>query len=145
MGPDGVAASGLYDYRRREWQNRAIPSSAWLRFEVPGVLLPFEPTRGKVTVQVTGPVGKLEIAASRGKETVPLKTWTDPVGTLSMEITDPALLQVTNGGLLLKVSGGDPARPGLTKSGGKANYWRIESLRLDLSGKTAPNSPATQP
>jgi hypothetical protein len=136
---DGSAASGLYDHRRREWQDRANASSAWLRFQVPSILLPLEPRRAKITVQVTGPVGKLEIACLRGKEAVPLKTWMDPVGTLSVEIEDPALLQVVDGGLLLKVSGGVP-----TTSSGKASYWRIESLRLDLHAKTA-NPKSVQP
>jgi hypothetical protein len=134
--PDGTAPSGLYDHRRREWQNRAQFSSTWLRFQVPSVLLPLEPLRAKVTVQVTGPVGKLEIAGVRGQETVPLKTWKDPVGTLTVELDDPALLQVKQGGLLLKVSGGNPIPLGVTQSSGKPNYWRIESLRLDLYGKT---------
>ena len=137
MGPDGVAVSGLYDFRRREWQDRSLPSSAWLRFQIPSVLLPLEPLRANVSVQVAGPVGKLEITALRGTDPIPVKTWTDPVGTLSVEITDPALLQVTEGGLLLKIAGGDSSRPTLTQSTGKANYWRIESLRLELTGKTA--------
>ena len=44
----------------------------------------------------------------------------------------------------VRVSGGDPARPGLTQSVGKANYWQIESLHVDLQGKTA-SPPANQP
>ena len=144
IGPDGSVASGLYDHRNREWQQRSLPSSAWLRFQVPAVLLPLEPLRAKLTAQVTGPVGKLEIAGVRGKQMVFIKTWMDPVGTMSVEIDDPTLLQVTSGGLLLKVSGGDPARPELTLSSGKASYWRIESLRLELRGKTAAAS-ANQP
>ena len=134
---DGSVAGGLYDHRRREWQDRSFPSSAWLRFQIPAELLPLRPLRAKLTVQVTGPMGKLEIAGLREGEGVPLKTWMDPVGTLSAEFTDPQLLHVTEGGLLLKISGGDPARPELTQSNGKAsNSWRIESLRLDLHAKT---------
>lgn len=141
-GPDGLAPTGLWDFRRREWQDRSLPSSAWLRFQVPSVLLPLEALHGRVTVQVAGPVGKLELVALRGKETVLLKTWMDPVGTLSLDITDPALLQISEeGGLLLKVSGGDPARPHLTKSSGKTSYWRIESLRLELQARTAESGP----
>lgn len=143
-GPDGSVAAGLYEHRKREWQQRSRPSSAWLRFQVPSVVLPLEPLRAKITVQVTGPVGKLEIAGLRGKQAVPVKTWMDPVGTLSYEIDDPALLHVVDGGLLVRVSGGDPARPGLTQSVGKANYWQIESLHVDLQGKTA-SPPANQP
>ncbi|MCE9526028.1 MAG: hypothetical protein K8R36_08240 [Planctomycetales bacterium] len=144
-GPDGVAPSGFYDYRRREWQDRSVPSSAWLRFQVPSVLLPLKPVSAKVIVQVAGPIGKLEIAAIRGQDTVVLKTWGDPVGTLSADINDPSLLQISDGGLVLKVSGGDPSRPSLTMSSGKANYWKIESLRLELTGTTAPLSPAVKP
>ncbi len=143
-GPDGTAAAGLYDHRDREWQQRARPSTAWLRFQIPGVLVPLELQRAKVTVQVTGPVGRLEIGGLRGKEAIAVKTWMDPVGTLSFEIDDPALLKVSEGGLLLRVSGGDPARPELTQSVDKANYWRIESLRLELYGKTSSPS-ANQP
>lgn len=145
IGPGGVTASGLHDYRRREWQERSLPTSAWLRFQIPSVLLPLEPLRARVTVQVTGPIGKLEISALRGSETVVFKSWTDPVGTLSVEITDPSLLQISKGGLLLKVAGGDSSRPGLTQSKDKANYWKIESLHLDLTGKTVSSPTAIQP
>ncbi|MFN0018160.1 MAG: hypothetical protein ACKVP0_07875 [Pirellulaceae bacterium] len=144
-GPDGNAASAFYDHRRRVWQDRSVPASAWLHFQIPSVLLPLEPLQAKVTVQVAGPMGKLEIAAVRGTDTVVLKTWSDPVGTLSAEITDPALLQVNDGGLLLKISGGDPSRPSLTNSSGKASYWRIESLRLEMTGTTASLSPVVKP
>ena len=141
IGPDGLAVTGLWDYRRREWQDRSLPSSIWLRFQVPPILLPLEPVNARVTVQVTGPVGKLEIAALRGKEAVPLKTWLDPVGTLALDISDPALLAIeADGGLVLKVSGGDPARPELTKSSVKTSYWRIESLRLELRARTSPGT-----
>lgn len=144
-GPDGLAVSGLYDHRRREWQDRSLATSTWLRFQIPDVLLPLEPRQARLTVQVAGPIGKLEISALRGSETVSLKTWSDPVGTLTVEIADPTLLQIAEGGLLLKVAAGDPSRPSLTQSKGKANYWRIESLRLDLTGKTSATSPAVQP
>jgi hypothetical protein len=143
-GPDGLVAAGLYDHRHHEWQQRFRPSSAWLRFDVPQVLQPLQPLRAKVAVQVFGPIGKLELAVRRGNETVPLKTWTDPVGSLSAEIDDPAGLQTTDGSLLLKVSGGDASRPGLTETGGKANYWQIESLQLTLQAKTALAQPADQ-
>jgi hypothetical protein len=145
-GPDGSAPSTLWDHRRCQWQDRSNPSAIWLRFQVPPVLVPLEPLRARVTVQVSGPVGKLDIAALRGKETVPLKSWTDPVGTLSLDISDPALLEIAgDGGLFLKVSGGDTSRVDSTKSGGKASYWRIESLRLDLHARTSGSSPGTAP
>jgi hypothetical protein len=137
-GPDGSVAAGLYEHRRREWQQRRQPSSAWLRFQVPAVLLPLESLRAKVTVQVSGPMGKLELAVRRGNETAVLKTWNDPVGTLSAEIEDPIGLQIKDGSLLLKVSGGDASRPELTQSVGKSNYWQIESLQMNLQAKTAP-------
>ena len=74
----------------------------------------------------------------------------DPVGALSFEISDLSVLRITDdGGLRLGMNVGDRSRPELTTAsadaGGKTNYWRIESLRLDLTGKTATNSPAVQP
>lgn len=146
FGPDGLAPSGWWDDRRRAWVEKSWHSSTWLRFQIPSVLLPVSVQRGRIVVRVSGPVGKLEIAAVKQHTAVPLKSWVDPVGTLTLEITDPELLHVSDdGGLLVRVSGGDPERPELTASGTgrstKVSYWQIESLTLDLHVKTI--SPAT--
>jgi hypothetical protein len=147
VGPDGLEPAAMWDPRNRSWQEKSAPSATWLRFQVPLVLLPIEVERARVVLNVTGPVGKLEIAGQRNNNAVPLKTWIDPLGQLSLEITQTELLPISrDGGLLLRISGGDPDRPELTHtetdSGPKTNYWRILSLALELDVKTAvsPNS-----
>lgn len=141
IGPDGSAPSGWFDDRNRTWAEKSWPSTTWLRFQVPPVLLPIAVQRGRVVVRVTGPVGKLEVAGQRGADIVPIKTWIDPVGSLTLDLTDTNLLHVSeDGGLILRVSGGDPDRPELTGAdkgrGAKMSYWQIESLTLELHVKT---------
>jgi hypothetical protein len=142
VGPDGMKPSGLWDYRKRHWQEKSWPSATWLRFDIPLMLLPLEIERARVSLQVSGPVGKLEIAGRREKDAVPLQTWIDPWGKLSLEITQVELLPISaDGGLLLRVSGGDPDRHELTQpdpeGGSKPVPWRIDSLSLELDVKTA--------
>ncbi len=140
-GPDDEAPSGLWDNRRRIWLEKSWPTFTWLRFQIPSVLMPAQIQSGRMVIQVSGPIGKLEIAGARGKQAVPLKTWIDPVGAVTWEFTTSELLELSaGGGLLLRVSGGDPDRPELTngdmKHGDKTNFWQIESLMLDLRAKT---------
>src|SRR5262245_16117390 len=85
--------------------------------------------RGRLAVQVSGPIGKLEIAGHREGLPIPLRTWIDPVGALSFELNESELLPVAaDGGILLRVSGGDPDRPELTQTTENsiltAHYWR---------------------
>ena len=143
FGPDGMPPGGLLDNANREWQEKAWASSTWLRFQMPAVLLPVETQRGRIVIRVTGPVGKLEIAGYRrtDKTVVPIQTWTDPVGTLSLEVTNAELLSATaDGSLLLRVAAGDSDNPDQKPvTGGrdeKLSYWRIESLTLELQVKT---------
>ena len=143
FGPDNMPPGGMWDNVRREWQEKAWTSSTWLRFQIPAILLPVEVQRGRVVVRVTGPVVKLEIAGYRrtDKDIVPIKTWTDPVGTLTLEITNSELLSAAaDGGLLLRVTGGDTAHPERAQTppsrDEKLSYWRIESLTLELQVKT---------
>ena len=97
-GPDGWAPSGLYDNRKHNWSFKARPSTSWMRFQAPRVLLPAAAESARIDLRVTGPVGKLELALASGAEPVPVKTWIDPVGALSFEIQDPDLLQLHPGG-----------------------------------------------
>jgi hypothetical protein len=151
-GPDGLVP-GLWDYRKRRWQEKSSPSATWLRFQVPSVLLPIDIERARVLLEVSGPVGKLELAGLDRKEggqkeagqklAVPLKTWIDPWGKLELPITQADLLPISaDGGLLLRISGGDPKRPELTQpdpeNSSKTIPWKIESLSLELDVKTAP-------
>lgn len=143
LGPDDIATIGLWDYRKREWQPKSVPTMTWLKFQIPGVLLPVLVQRGRLVIRVEGPVVRLEVAGLRSNRTeiVPIKTWTDPVGTLSLDLTDRELLSLTaDGGLMLRVAAGDPSRAEPTSAtadlDGKVSYWHIESLALELHVKT---------
>jgi hypothetical protein len=142
-GPDGMPARGLYDYRKRQWQEMTWPASVWLRLQVPPELLPLEPTEARIVARVTGPIGKLTIEGFKNGERSLVKSWTDPVGTVTGETTDRETLRLSeDGGLFLKVSGGDPDRPELTQSDptgdGHRSYWRIESLAVELRAVVPP-------
>jgi hypothetical protein len=144
VGPDGIVPTGLWDHRSREWQEKAFPTANWLRFQIPTVLLPVTVQRGRLVIRVAGPVVRLEVAGLRAnlKDIVPIKTWNDPVGTLSWELTDSEALSLSaDGGLLLRVSAGDPKLVDQVAAASnpdvKLSYWRIESLALELDVKTA--------
>jgi hypothetical protein len=155
VGPDGTMPSPIWDFQRLQWTERSDPSVAWLRFQIPPVLAPVAIQAGRVTVQVRGPVGKLELATYRPRTEaiVRLKEWIDPTGRLTLDISDSSTLEAfADGSVLLRVSAGDPDRPELTLTqsdiGNKINYWQIESLSLDLNVKVVaepepPFEPAT--
>ncbi|MBX3444777.1 MAG: hypothetical protein KF774_20420 [Planctomyces sp.] len=137
IGPDGQAPSGLYDYRRRAWSDKSDPTSTWIRFQPPDMLQPYAIRSARVTLQVSGPVGKLELAGFRDGQLVPIQTWVDPIGTLTAEVSDPSVLPFDRyRGFFLRLAAGDPDRPELTRADPDSyeavSYWRIESLALEL-------------
>ncbi|MEX2027263.1 MAG: hypothetical protein WEH44_08175, partial [Pirellulaceae bacterium] len=146
-GPDGTAAGGMYDNRQRQWLERSRPSLVWLEFQVPDVLLPLESTAARIAFEVHGPVQQLAVAAFHDGNAVPLATWNSPVGTLTANLTERQHLALSPGGtLLLRVTAGGPVTedfdPTVTAQG-RASYWRIESLRLELRGRVlADNEPS---
>jgi hypothetical protein len=142
--PDGSASSGFWDDNSREWQERSRPSTTWLSFQVPRGLLPLTATKARLNVAVSGLMGRLEIMGVRNGDVVSLQSVADPVGSLSMEIDVPEVLTVSDqGGLTLGISAGVAAQGGDDDSGSAqastennlatpANYWRVESLSLQL-------------
>ncbi|MFO0919147.1 MAG: hypothetical protein U0872_12635 [Planctomycetaceae bacterium] len=149
QSPDGSAPSGIWNTMREEWQERSSFGSNWLRFQVPPELLPISSTRATVQVKASGPMGRLEILGLKGDAIQSVQVVTDPVGTITIDITDADLLQISpDGGLSLGVNAGIPtpdAAPGpdgaaptpSTNAQMKANYWRIESLSLQLWATTS--------
>jgi hypothetical protein len=153
MAPDGTPPSTMWNYSRNEWQERADPGSSWLRFSVPRDLLPLSSRRARIDISVSGPVGLIEIQGLKNGTVTSLKKIVDPVGSLSIEIDDPDALSIQGDGALdLGIVAGDPSRPELTHTTSdsaaakspsmginmtaKVNYWRIDSLALQLWAKT---------
>jgi hypothetical protein len=139
-GPDGLTSSPIWNFVKNEGADRDLPGTAWFVFEPPASLLPFEAVSARLRVDVSGPMGKLEIAGWKNGELKVLKEWIDPVGQMELLIDDPEVLKVSDGGVLLRVSAGDPARPELTqrKEDGKVikSTWKIESLKIDLKARS---------
>lgn len=149
-GPDGSVPQGIYEHRRRQWNERSRPTASWFQFQIPPPLLPIEMKSARMTLRVTGPAGKLEVAGFANGQVVPLKTWKDPIGTLSIELSDPQVLSVNaQGRLTLRLAIGDPDRPELTQSADNASetlsYWRIESLDLELTAQVLEVSQPSPP
>lgn len=141
-GPDGIAPSGMYGNTSRVWNRKSFPASTtWLRYQVPRVLLPAEPVRGRIRAQVKGPIGRLELRGAVGDRVGTIKTWVDPVGSVTVDVTDPSLLGIgEDGGLFLGITGGDDSRPELTQvknpdGSSRTIYWKIESLSMELTLK----------
>ncbi|WP_145368353.1 hypothetical protein [Maioricimonas rarisocia] len=148
IGPEGQLPTGLYDYRSGAWTRKSTPATAWLRVQVPQVLLPVAVETARITIRMSGPVGRLDLAVGRDAASAPLKTWIDPVGTVSLELDASDLNDLDeNGGLLLRVAAGDPERPELTQPDpdgtGKISYWRIDSFDVQLQALVLPQEPET--
>jgi hypothetical protein len=131
--PDGSLPAGFWDDDRYEWQERSGASTTWLRFQVPGALLPLEARKARLTVKVSGPMGRLEIMGVKDGSAATLETVANPVGVREFEINDPTLLAInTQGELTLGISADVIAGLSGGQSRGTANYWRVESLALQL-------------
>ena len=151
--PDGTQSSAMWNVARHEWQERSSPGLTWLSFQIPQVLTPLVGRRARIDLKVTGPIGQIEILGLKNGNVTSLKTIANPVGSSSIEITDADVLSIDDQGLLsLGVNAGrfDPAagtpngsdktsseRPiPSSNPNAKANYWRIESLALQLWAET---------
>ncbi len=157
LSPDGTVPSAIWSDARQEWQERSSFGSNWLRFQVPPELLPITAAKARVQIKASGPMGRLEVLGLKGDAVQSLQVVTDPVGTVTIEISDADVLTVSaDGGVSLGVSAGIPspeilgansttspesaaANPGSLGDDIKANYWRIEALSLQLWAKTTSN------
>ncbi|GIX03042.1 MAG: hypothetical protein KatS3mg113_0048 [Planctomycetaceae bacterium] len=137
-GPDGTTPTGFYDARTRRWSEKQRPSMCWLHFEPPSTLLPLKLLRVRLTLQVRGPVGRLELATADGERVHTLHTWNDPVGTLTFDIDDPLALQLSpQGGWLLRVSAGQlPTEEAALST--PLSFWQIEKLSAEWTVQRTP-------
>jgi hypothetical protein len=110
----------------------------------------------RIDLKVSGPIGRVQFLGLTNGRMMTLKTITDPVGSLSIDITDAEALTIDDEGrLALGLSAGESDGPELPQSipdkapsdvpqhampsmnqTAKVNYWRIESLALHLWAKT---------
>lgn len=153
--PDGSAPSGFWDDLKGEWQERTSPGTTWLAFRIPRDLLPLEATRAQLNINVTGPIGLVEVLGVKDGHVAKLDTVASPVGTVVIALTDTTALGVSDAGdLILGISGGDSAQSATistTASGATAgatpivnsaasSHWKVESLSLQLWAKSVERS-----
>lgn len=132
IGPNGQIFGGLYSDLKHEWIEKSGHSETWLGFQIPGALLPLNPVRAQVQIDVSGPVGHLELSGWNGHSKANVKTWNNPVGRLMVTIEDTSSLYLTEKGqLLLFLSAGKKQEIDFS-SNLAAPRWKIESMSLSL-------------
>src|SRR5205085_1156088 len=91
--PAGDPSTSVWDHSRREWQEYPRAASVWLKFQLPRERLPVELTSGRLVIQVTGQLGRLEVNGLHrkpgddrpraiGAAPVSIRRCDQPVGTL---------------------------------------------------------------
>jgi hypothetical protein len=137
--------SAAYGNGLREWIEMRVPSTVCLRFQVPPEVLPIRLDRARLTVRIHAPSREVEALGFAGpfdeadRRPVSVKSWDAPIGTVRVEITDAALLQLDDGGgLLLAIDvGADPsagADADLVAAPGAE--WKVQSVELEVRGET---------
>jgi hypothetical protein len=108
-----------------------------LRFQLPPSVLPLQVERAVLTLKLTVPGREVTISVPSGNETVVLRRRTAPMGLEQVEIEDPKLLQLDEtGGLYFNLVIGDVAAGDGVGSTGTRSPWRIDSLDLEVHGRT---------
>jgi hypothetical protein len=134
--------AGFWDDLRGEWQERSGTSTTWLSFQLPRSILPLKATRAQIIAKVSGAMGEIKIIGVKDGTEVPLQNIRNPAGLLQFDIDDPTVLNVTmDGQLSLGITAGmtdvvDPQATVDIMTASPKNYWRIESLTLQLWGVT---------
>ena len=140
--PYGSLPAGCWDDNLGTWQERSSPCTTWLNFQIPRTLLPAKATKALIEIKVTGAIGRIEILGIRNDATVRLQEVVNPVGTVQLEISDTDVLKLGDEGeLTLGITAGDPNKTGANNTaispvGTTVDYWKIESVRLNVWAKT---------
>jgi len=98
LGPDGLRPSGFYDSRFQQWSERTGATACWVAFDLPPAILPLSTKRVEVTLKVVGSMGRLEISGFQDGAVRSIKTWENPVGTLTHTIEDGGLVPLDETG-----------------------------------------------
>jgi len=140
-GPSRYAGSRQsYNYRDGTWAERPTAARTWLRFQLPGAVLPVKLARAKLSIQLSAPGRVLHVEGlAGGEELVSLASRDNPIGSFEFEIDRDDVLQVDDrGGVTLGLNVAD-ATPGASdprRNAGAENFWKIEYVALDLYGET---------
>jgi len=111
-----------------------------LRFQVPHSLLPFSVERARLVVKVIAPGRRFRVAGYDGDKLVELRAVDGPADVIPVDITQEALLRLDDkGALYVNVAVGElPAQQEGNGTGGGGSRWSIESIDLEVEGRTLP-------
>lgn len=108
--PTGVEPSAMWNFDKKQWQDRSAPGLTWLSFQIPRELLPVIPKQARIHIKVSGPIGRVEILGLKKGDEVLLHSIQNPVGSVSIDLNDADALTVDDDGrLILGLSAGNGA------------------------------------
>jgi hypothetical protein len=145
--PDGnEPASTAYDNAKRQWIGPlTVGGRIALRFQLPKQALPVQLVEGDVRLSLRAPGRTVKVSALRGSKEISLASFNSPSGLVRFRIADAGSLGIDDqGGLRLLINVG--RRPDERVADISTAGWRIEELRMDLSGVAiAPRLPMNNP
>lgn len=107
----------------------AYPAEMRLRFQLPATVLPLDPERAALHLWVRAPSRRVAISGLAAGRSVPLFAADSPADPIRVELADPELLRLDpEGGLHVVVA--------ITNLGAPEREWRIESIGLEVVGRT---------
>jgi hypothetical protein len=106
-----------------------FPAEMRLRFQLPASVLPLETEHATFHMRIRAPARRVAVGGLAGGRLVSLFEAESPADAVRVELADPTLLQPdSEGGLYLALA--------ITDSGAPEGPWRIESLGLEVVGRT---------
>lgn len=134
-GVTGSPPSPLFDRRSGEPVEHADSIEAWVRFQLPKEVVPLDLDRAKLSLTVSGAARSLEVLCRPAGAVESLRKWENPAGALEIDIERADALALDDrGGLLLGIRVGGEPRDFRTRK--TQSYWRVESMRLEATGRT---------
>lgn len=131
--PEGRPASA-YANSVHQWVESKLAVTDWLRFQLPAAALPLKVQRATMSWTINAASRSVRIFGVQGNEMVELRQLSRPIGTYSVVVEQPELLQLdADGGLRFVISVGadETTKP---KDQMAEAPWKMESMQLEVAG-----------
>ncbi len=131
-GPDGQPPTAYANLMHR-WVETRLKATDRLRFQMPPSVLPLKINQARLSLRLRAASRSVKILAFDGNKPVEILALSHPIGSYSVVIDRPALLQLDSGGGLLlavDVSDDESAKPSDQMAQAP---WKVESLQLTVN------------
>ncbi len=131
--PEGRPASAYANSVHR-WVESKLAVTDWLRFQLPAAVLPLKVQSAKLSWTINAASRSVQIYGVNGNEMIELRKLSRPIGTYSVVVDQPELLQLdADGGLRFVISVGadETTKP---KDQMAVAPWKMESMQLEVDG-----------